>query len=116
MAVANATAGVEAINEVDARALTEVMSVLEDIGRVRGADDLYLVVSASGREYLVDIRGEPACECPDYQYRGRRCKHIRRVLFAIGARPIPSWVDPDDVDDQLGEHVRADPIWRGERA
>lgn len=115
MAAAVPQVGVDVIDEVDARALTEYMTVLEDIGRVRGADDLYLVVSGSGKEYLVDLRGEPSCDCPDHEYRGRRCKHIRRTLFAIGAQPVPSWVDRDDVDPQLGEHTSADPIWRGER-
>lgn len=36
------------LDDVDIRALTQYMTVLEDTGRVRGADDLFLVVSQSG--------------------------------------------------------------------
>lgn len=53
------------------------MSVLEE------ATDLYLVVSESGRAYTVDL-AEPACTCPDFQYREVECKHIRRVKLATG--------------------------------
>lgn len=100
-------------DELDRRALTQYLTVLEDVGRVRGADDLYLVVSQSGREYLVDHR-DGVCECPDHRYRGRRCKHVRRVAFATGARPIPDWVDPSEVDDRLGEHVDGTPSFERE--
>lgn len=102
------------IDPRDVRALTEVMSVLDDIGRARGADDLYLVVSSSGREYLVDIC-ERVCECPDFQHNlptadGRQtCKHLARVTYETGMRPIPAWVDRDTLDDQLGMHIVASP-------
>lgn len=99
-----------AIDERDARALTQVMSVLDDVGRVRDAPGLYLVISESGREYLVDA-DLGACECADSYYRGIRCKHQRRVAFATGAEEIPAWVDRDAVDDHLGYHLDADPVW-----
>lgn len=102
--------GVDDLDDLDVRALTQYLTVLEDIGRVRGDDDLYLVVSQSGREYLVDRR-DGVCECPDHQYRGRRCKHVRRVHFATGARPVPAAVDPADVDDTLGDHVNGGPVF-----
>jgi hypothetical protein len=35
------------------------------------------------------------------------CKHLRRARFATGARELPDWIDPDDVDPQLGLHVDA---------
>lgn len=92
----------------DVRALTEYHSVLDDTGRARGADDLYLVVSESGSEYLVDAR-LGSCECPDHRHREVRCKHIRRVAYATGDRPVPAWIDTDAVDPQLGEHVDATP-------
>lgn len=87
----------------DVRALTEYLTVLEDAGRARGAADLYLVVSQSGREYLVDARTD-ACECPDAEHRrpDGGCKHVRRVAYATGARPVPAL---DGVDEQLGAHV-----------
>lgn len=89
----------------DVRALEEYLTVLDDVGRARGAAELYVVVSQSGSEYLVDAR-EGACECPDHEHRGVRCKHIRRVAFATGERPVPASID---ADPQLGEHVDGGP-------
>lgn len=74
------------VDERDRRALTEYLTVLEDLGRARDADGLYLVVSQSGSEYLVDAH-TGACECPDHEYRGVHCKHARRMAFATGDRP-----------------------------
>jgi len=34
-----------------------------------------------------------------------RCKHLRRVDYARGVEPIPTWVNRDAVDDELGQHV-----------
>jgi len=82
------------------------MTVLEDVGCVRDADGLYLVVTESGGSYTVDGR-EGRCTCPDAEYRDATCKHQRRVAFATGARSVPTWVDRDAVDDHLGEHVTA---------
>ena len=91
--------------ELDYRALTEYMTVLDDgDDRARGAPGLYTVTTQSGSQYLVDT-GLPACECPDFEYRGRACKHIRRVTFATGRRDVPEWIDRDEVDGQLGAHV-----------
>lgn len=90
----------------DARALTEYLTVLPETGRARGAEDLFLVVSQSGSEYLVDAR-EGRCTCPDHEYRGVRCKHLRRVAYATGETPLPA--DVDDVDPQLGVHVDGGP-------
>ena len=104
----------ESIDPRDVRALTQYLTVLDDVGRARDASELYVVVSESGSEYLVDTRGEGACECADHRHRGARCKHQRRVAFATGERPIPSWVDTEAVDEQLGAHVEA-PVDAGER-
>ena len=45
-----------------------------------GADGQYYVASQSGngRRYLVRVGrvGAPLCNCPDFQRRGHRCKHI----------------------------------------
>ena len=89
------------------RAMTEYLTVLYDVDRVRGADDLYLVVSQSGSEYLVDSR-QSRCTCPDHEYRDVRCKHLRRVAFATGEIPIPA--DVDGVDPSIGEHTDARPV------
>jgi len=85
-------------------ALTEYMTVLEDVGRARDADGLYVVVAESGREYLVDVR-QGACECDDAFYRDVTCKHQYRAAYATGRREIPAWVDRSRVDPQLGLHV-----------
>ncbi|AFO57024.1 MULTISPECIES: SWIM zinc finger family protein [unclassified Natrinema] len=102
--------GVPKTTGLDGRALTQYLTVLEDQGRVRSCDGQYLVVSESGSEYFVDARLE-ACECPDYEYRDRRCKHIRRVAFATGADSVPAPFEPDDIAGELGEHVSGEPRW-----
>ena len=86
----------------DVRALTEYMTTLPLGG------DVYSVTTQSGSEYRVDAR-EDRCTCPDHQYREIECKHIRRVAFATGERPIPAWIDADEVDAQLGQHVEGTP-------
>ncbi|MCD2204391.1 hypothetical protein [Halobacterium sp. KA-6] len=95
----------DVLEKRDADALTEPMTVLDDIGRARDAPDLYVVVSSSGASYLVDHR-EGRCECADSFYRGTTCKHQRRVQFATGQRDIPGWVQEDRVDDQLGDYIQ----------
>jgi len=96
-------------NNRTVRALTEVMTVLDSIGQARNADDLFLVNSGSGSEYLVDTRTE-SCECKWKQYNpDKECKHQKRVAFATGERPIPQWVDDDALDDQFGLHVDGEP-------
>ncbi|QCC57330.1 hypothetical protein [Natrinema thermotolerans] len=97
-------------NGLDRRALTEYLTVLEDIGRVRGLDGQYLVVSESGSEYLVDARLE-TCECPDHEFRGRECKHLKRVAYATGKRLVPPIVEPEDIAGELGEHCSGEPRW-----
>ena len=105
----NETHGNESIEPRTARALEQYLTVLPNVGRADGADGLYLVVSQSGKEYLVDgVDG--ACECPDHEHRDVRCKHIRRVAIATGAEPIPADVlEEVTVDEQLGEHVDGGP-------
>jgi len=92
------------------RALTEYLTVLDDVDAAAGADGLYAVVSESGSQYLVDARTD-SCECPDAEHRDPEggCKHRRRVAFATGERPIPAAADGLDVDSQLGAHVDGGP-------
>jgi len=92
------------LDERDARALTQVMTVEEDVGRVRGCEDMYLVTTGSGSTYLVDMH-QQACECWDDTVRDAGCKHRRRVAFATGRRPIPAWADRAAIDDDLGAFV-----------
>jgi predicted nucleic acid-binding Zn finger protein len=94
------------------RALTEKMTVLPETGRVKGADDLYLVVSESGSEYIVDTR-EGRCDCPDAHYNleaDERCKHERRVRYATGETAIPMWADTDAIDSHLGLQTARSPV------
>lgn len=95
------------LEERDARALTEVMTVEEDVGRVSGCEEMFLVTSGSGSTYLVDMQ-LGSCECWDSRTRTGGCKHVRRVAFATGRRPIPAWADREAIDDQLGLHVDGD--------
>lgn len=74
------------------RALEEYLTVLPDHGLVKGAEDLVLVVSASQKEYVVDVRSG-ACECPDATYNlgeDELCKHARRARFALGLDAVPA--------------------------
>lgn len=93
------------LEQRDVRALTEYMTTLPLGG------DVYSVTTQSGSEYRVDaLKGR--CTCPDKQYNledGELCKHERRVRFATGQWAIPAWVDADEIDTQLGEHVEETP-------
>jgi len=74
------------------RAATEHMTVIEE------ARSLFSVTTESGSEYTVDLR-EPACTCPDFDYRDdvEECKHIRRVRIEFGQ------VDTDALEARLAE-------------
>lgn len=97
------------LDDRDARALTEYMTVLSDVGEARNAPGMVSVTTESGSEYLVDVRHE-SCSCPDAEHRDVKCKHIRRAEFATGQRPIPTWADTDAIDPRLGEHVEGGPV------
>jgi len=94
-----------ALEQRDARALTECMTVLPH------GPDIYAVVSESGREHAVDTR-DGHCTCRDYRFRAGKCKHHRRVEFATGERAIPAWADRGAVDELLGEQTSG-PLWEG---
>ncbi|WP_157573418.1 SWIM zinc finger family protein [Haloplanus natans] len=100
---AEVSPSVTTLDDRDARALSECMTVLPE-----GAD-IYTVVGENGGTYTVDADAG-RCTCPDAEYRDANCKHRRRVAFATGERPIPAWVDTDAVDPQLGAHVDG-PRW-----
>jgi len=94
-----------ALEERDVLALTQYLPVLDDLPSVAGDEDRYVVVSESGAEYLVDL-GAGTCTCPDYRFRGNRCKHIRRVEFATGEREIPPGID--GIDPDIGRHLHGE--------
>lgn len=99
------TSGIDLEDERTRRALEEYLTVTPNIGRAAGADDLALVTSQSGREYLVDVR-DGVCECPDHEYRGIECKHLIRARIAMGKVTIDAATLAEfDVDPQLGMHA-----------
>lgn len=50
---------------------------------------IYEVSTPSGHEYTVDLE-EGRCTCPDHQFRGVRCKHLRRVAIEVTAGRTPA--------------------------
>lgn len=93
----------ESIDTRAAKALTEYMTVLDDLPEVPG-DEQYAVITQSGSQYEVDLGGE-TCSCPDHEYRDVECKHIHRVRYALGLEEVPEWADESEIDPRLGEHV-----------
>jgi len=92
--------GATVLEQRSVRALTEYMTVLSEGG------DIYSVTTQSGSEYRVDAKAG-RCTCPDARHNSAddvQCKHVRRVAFATGERPIPPW-SAEDIDPLLGEHV-----------
>lgn len=73
------------------RAATEDMTVVEE------ERAMFSVTTQGGSKYTVDLR-EPACTCPDFQYRNvQECKHIRRVRIEVGQ------VDTDELEARLAK-------------
>jgi predicted nucleic acid-binding Zn finger protein len=95
------------------RALEEYLTVLPEHGRVKGADGLVLVVSASGEEYVVDVHSG-ACECPDATYNlegDELCKHARRARFALGRDAVPvEALEEAEVEPNFGAFVDTDDV------
>ncbi|WP_137284321.1 SWIM zinc finger family protein [Halorussus salinisoli] len=49
---------------------------------------VYEVEGQSGNAYSVDLPGG-RCTCPDHNFRGVRCKHIRRVAMEVNEGLVP---------------------------
>jgi len=43
----------------------------------------FRVVGTTGNVYTVSINNNPNCTCPDFQYRGKICKHIYFIMLRI---------------------------------
>jgi hypothetical protein len=89
-----ADADVRSLSDAERRALTERILVLPPrlAPRQDSRSGLFHAIGESGGSYTVD----PAlgsCTCPDAKYRDRKCKHLRRVEFETGERPVPAWAD-----------------------
>jgi len=111
MAVSNPTnkttaadESIDNLDDRDIRALVTPMTVMDNCGDVADNPDLFEVTTDSGSCYTVNVRAE-TCTCPDHEYRGVECKHIRRVKFETGLTAIPADVDGAMLDDQLGAHI-----------
>lgn len=85
------------------RARTQPMLVLPTTDAAGVAQSEYLVFSASGSEYTVDLeRG--SCTCPD---DGDHDKHLIRVLLSLDETPLPApGEDATDYWDWFFETVR----------
>lgn len=50
-------------------------------------EETFLVPSqSSGKRYKVSLRNEWVCDCPDFQHRHKKCKHIYAVEFLLKLR------------------------------
>ena len=49
---------------------------------------VYEIESQSGNVYSVDLPGG-RCTCPDHNFRGVRCKHLRRVAMEVNEGLVP---------------------------
>ncbi|MCD2200596.1 MULTISPECIES: SWIM zinc finger family protein [unclassified Halobacterium] len=78
-------------------------------------DGTYAVESPSGNVYDADLdAGE--CTCPDHQFRGVRCKHLRRVAIDITLGEVPAPGERDATcaacgDDLFVDREAADPVY-----
>jgi len=78
----------------------------------------YEVTSESGATYEVDL---PAgrCACPDHQFRGVRCKHLRRTAMEVTAGTVPAPGERAAACANCGERVlvdedAGDPVYCGD--
>lgn len=96
MASAAPTPDEQGFDERAYRAATEYILCVYD------APGMYYVYSQDGEEYVVDVQ-QGVCECPDHEYRGVECKHIKRVNMERGNHPVPDGVRIDPLlADRLG--------------
>ncbi|MFD1586711.1 SWIM zinc finger family protein [Halorientalis brevis] len=70
------------LDERAVRAWTEPMAVVPLGGGV------YRVETHEDHSYSVDLPGQ-RCTCPDHQYRGVQCKHLRRVAIEVTQELVP---------------------------
>ena len=65
---------------------------------------IYEVESQSGNVYSVDLPGG-RCTCPDHNFRGVRCKHLRRVAMEVTEGLVPPPGKEAVACDNCGEEI-----------
>jgi len=94
-----------AVSPTPATTKRSVAAATEHLAVAEVAEDLYLVDNGKRgddhAQYTVDAV-EPACTCPDFQYRGdggrvaeHGCKHIRRVRMERGEIDVTPLLETD---------------------
>jgi putative transposase len=68
------------------RGLEIVNNHSNHIRRVNSVSYSVLSQSGNGNYTVSEVNGEWVCECPDYRFRGVKCKHIFAVEFSIALR------------------------------
>lgn len=67
----------------------------------------YEVTGESGATYEVDLEAG-RCACPDHQFRGVRCKHLRRVAMEVTAGTVPAPGERATACANCGESLHVD--------
>jgi hypothetical protein len=65
------------------RSKTQDIKLLEILDRTDYYTQSYLIKGTTGNTYIVSIKDEPTCTCPDFEHHKERCKHILYVLSQI---------------------------------
>lgn len=73
------------LRELDERA---VRAWIEPMAVTPLGGGVYRVETHEDHSYSVDVPGQ-RCTCPDHQYRGTQCKHLRRVAIEITQERVP---------------------------
>ena len=61
----------------------------------------FKVYSTSGKNYIVTIKDEPTCTCPDHYFRGKSCKHISFILERVLHDKFPKLLYSNKILDAL---------------
>lgn len=68
---------------------------------------IYEIESQSGNVYSVDLPGG-RCTCPDHNFRGVRCKHLRRVAMEVTEGRVPPPGEEAVACTNCGEEIFVD--------
>src|ERR1700754_1894988 len=64
---------------------TKALEIAARTKLIRNPNNVWIVPSQSGpKKYTVNYDSEkPRCSCPDYEFRGARCKHVLAVEITL---------------------------------